>query len=439
MRKVIKASVVITMKDKAEIYSPGYVIVEKERIVEVGKGEPKIANDDELIDLSGKLIMPGLINAHTHTPMVLTRGMCEGVSLFTMDGFLNTLRRYESFADSDMAALTAPLNLAEMIRTGTTSFADQYFYTDRIFEATDRAGLRGLLCYGIVELGSEEARNRETKSCEAFLEMCQNHPFIKGWVGPHAFFVDNSSDLIEIEKKLAKKYNTGFHIHFATSNEENDYCNEHFNGKSAIEMMEKMGILEVPILAAHAITVDEKDMEIMRKYPITPVMAPSSSMKSGFPAAPIKAYRDHGIFPALGTDNLCASNSADLFREMATGIKLMINREHDVNVISAYDMVKMATVDGAKAIGMGSELGVLEKGRLADIISLDLSDPGWVPFCGQDYYTQLVYSISGMSVCDSMVNGNFIMRDKKLLTLDMSKVAEDAEKATAELIRRMEK
>lgn len=435
MRKVIKASVVVTMNKTADIFKPGFVVVDGNRIVEVGKGEPKLGPDDELIDFTGKLLMPGLINAHAHTPMVLTRGMCEGVSLFTMDGFLNTLRRYEKYADSDMAAMTTPCNIAEMIRTGTTCFADQYFYADRIFKATDEAGLRGLICYGIVELGDDETRKRETARCEAFLEMCQRHPLIRGWVGPHAFFVDNSLDLIEIEKRLAKKYDTGFHIHFATSNEENDYCMEHYN-KSAITMMKELGILEIPILAAHAITVSEDDMNTMKGFPFTPVMAPSSSMKSGFPAAPVKAYRDHGITVALGTDNLCVS-SADMFGEMSTGAKLIMNREHDVKAITAFDMVKMATIDGAKAIMMEDELGSLEKGKLADMIALDLSDPGWVPFCGQDYYTQLVYWVSGMSVTDSMVNGRFLMRDRTLLTIDYGKVASDVEKATAELKRRM--
>ncbi len=435
MRKVIKASVVLTMNKSYEIYKPGYVIVKANRIEEVGKGEPKLLPDDELVDFTGKLIMPGLINAHAHTPMILTRGMCEGVSLFTMDGFLNTLRRYESYADSDMAALTAPCNMAEMIMTGTTCFADQYFYADRIFDACDEIGLRGLICYGIVELGDAEARKRETARCEAFLEMCQKHPFIRGWVGPHAFFVDNSLDLIDIEKNLAKKYNTGFHIHFATSNEENDYCMSHY-GKSAITMMKELGILEVPILAAHAITLSEEDMETMKNYHITPVYAPTSSMKSSFPAAPIKAYREHGILPALGTDN-CCSSSADMFGEMATGAKLMIHREHDVKAITAFDMVKMATIDGARAIMMEDELGSLEKGKLADIIALDLSAPGWVPFCGQDYYTQLVYWVSGMSVTDTMVNGRFLMKDRKLCTIDYSKAAENVERATAELKRRM--
>lgn len=432
---IINASRILTMNDKAEVLSPGYIVIEGDSIKEIGEGRIESA---DALDFGAKLLMPGLVNAHTHTPMILTRGMCEGVSLFTMDGFLNTLRRYESYGDADLSDLTIDASLAEMIRTGTTTFADQYFYADRIFNHTDKAGLRGVIAYGIVELGSDEARKRESAFCEAFLEKCQNHPVIKGWVGPHAFFVDNSLDLIKKEIAMAKKYDTGFHIHFATSNEENDWCREHYNS-SAVKMMKELGILEVPILAAHAITVSEDDMEAVKDYPFYPVMCPSSSMRSGFPAAPVKAYRKHGLTVALGTDNVCSSNSYDLFREMATAGKLIIHREGDVKAITPFEIVKMATRDGAKALGLEDKIGSLEKGKKADIIALDLDDIGWTPFAGQDYYTQLVYSINGHTVSDSMVNGNWLMRDKKLLTVDYHMAVEDNEKAVKELIRRMEK
>ena len=421
---IINASRILTMNDKAEVLSPGYIVIEGDSIKEIGEGRIESA---DALDFGAKLLMPGLVNAHTHTPMILTRGMCEGVSLFTMDGFLNTLRRYESYGDADLSDLTIDASLAEMIRTGTTTFADQYFYADRIFNHTDKAGLRGVIAYGIVELGNDEARKRESAFCEAFLEKCQNHPVIKGWVGPHAFFVDNSLDLIKKEIAMAKKYDTGFHIHFATSNEENDWCREHYNS-SAVKMMKELGILEVPILAAHAITVSEDDMEAVKDYPFYPVMCPSSSMR-----------RKHGLTVALGTDNVCSSNSYDLFREMATAGKLIIHREGDVKAITPFEIVKMATRDGAKALGLEDKIGSLEKGKKADIIALDLDDIGWTPFAGQDYYTQLVYSINGHTVSDSMVNGNWLMRDKKLLTVDYHRAVEDNEKAVKELIRRMEK
>ncbi|MDR1174024.1 MAG: amidohydrolase family protein [Treponema sp.] len=436
-RIIITAGIVLTMDTEYSIHKGGYLIIEGGRISALGSGEaPKAQNGDEAVDLSDSLVMPGLINCHAHSPMTITRGMCEGVSLFTMDGFLNTLRRYESFEDASMASASTGVSCAEMIRTGTTCFADQYFYADKIFTEVDKAGLRAVIAYGIVELGDEKRRVQELASAGAFLKLCAEHRRIEGWVGPHAFFVDNSLDLIREEIALAKKYNAGFHIHFATSNEENDYCTEHFHC-TAIEKMEELGILEIPILAAHSITVSESDITRMAKYPFYPVMAPSAAMRSGFPSAPVKAMKNAGVTVVLGTDNVCNCNTYDMFSEMGTAGKLIIHREQDVKAIRARELVSMATREGARALGMEKETGSLEKGKKADLIALDLSDIGWAPFCGQDYYTQLVYSVSGYSVTHSMVDGNWLMKDKKLLSIDYSDYVRRMEKDTAELQRRM--
>jgi 5-methylthioadenosine/S-adenosylhomocysteine deaminase len=425
------------MDDAYNVYKNGYIIVENGRITAVGKGDPPDVRDgDELVNLRNALVMPGLINCHAHSPITITRGMCEGVSLFTMDGFLNTLRRYESFEDAAMASASTGVSCAEMIRTGTTCFADQYFYADKIFTEVDKAGLRAVIAYGIVELGDEKRRMQELANAGAFLRLCAEHDRIKGWVGPHAFFVDNSLDLIREEITLAKKYQAGFHIHFATSNEENDYCTGHF-GCSAVEKMEDLGILEIPILAAHSITVSTADIKRMARHPFYPVLAPSAAMRSGFPAAPVKAMREVGINVALGTDNVCNCNTYDLFAEMGTAGKLIIHREQDVKAIGARDLVSMATRQGAKALGMEAEIGSLERGKKADLIALDLSDIGWAPFCGQDYYTQLVYSVSGYSVSHSMVDGRWLMKDKKLLTVDYQSYVRRMEEDTRELQRRM--
>jgi 5-methylthioadenosine/S-adenosylhomocysteine deaminase len=436
-RIIITAGVVLTMDDAYSVYKNGYIVVENGRIAAAGEGDPPAARDgDELVDLRGALVMPGLINCHAHSPMTITRGMCEGVSLFTMDGFLNTLRRYESFEDAAMASASTGVSCAEMIRTGTTCFADQYFYADKIFSEVDKAGLRAVIAYGIVELGDEKRRVQELANADAFLRLCAEHGRIRGWVGPHAFFVDNSLDLIREEIALAKKYRAGFHIHFATSNEENDYCAEHF-GCSALEKMEGLGILEVPILAAHSITVSSEDIKRMARHPFYPVLAPSAAMRSGFPAAPVKAMREAGITVTLGTDNVCNCNTYDLFAEMGTAGKLIIHREQDVKAIGARDLVSMATRQGASALGMEGEIGSLEGGKKADLIALDLSDIGWAPFCGQDYYTQLVYSVSGYSVSHSMVDGRWLMKDRKLLTVDYETYARRMEEDTRELRRRM--
>ncbi|ADY14241.1 amidohydrolase family protein [Sphaerochaeta globosa] len=437
-RTLIMAKAIVTMDDDYHVYESGHLVVEDERIVLIGSGKAPNQHYDEVMDLPNHLLMPGLINAHTHTPMVLTRGMCEGVSLFTMDGFINTLRRYEMDADADMASASVGVSCAEMIRTGTTCFVDQYFYADRIFEAVDASSLRAVIAYGIVELGEKKARERELALATDFLNQCRTHVRITGWIGPHAFFVDNSEELIQEEMRLALKYKAGFHIHFATSNEENNYCRKTY-GCDAIKKMEAMGIMEIPILAAHSITVSNEDIRIMAEHPFYPVMAPSAAMRSGFAAAPVKEMRLAGVKVLLGTDNVCNSNSYDMFREMATAGKLVIHTARDVNAITPKEVVAMATRDAAQAIGQGDRIGSLESGKLADVIALDLSDIGWVPMGAQDWYTQLVYSVSGHSVTHSMVGGKWLMKDRLLCTVDYRKECERLEESNLKLLKRLAK
>jgi 5-methylthioadenosine/S-adenosylhomocysteine deaminase len=412
------ADQVLTMDAAYRYYEPGYVLIEDGKILAVGDpSELSAADVDETINFGAKLLMPGLVNAHTHSPMVLFRGLAEGISLFTMDGFINCLRRLEAAADAQMVAAAVEVSCAEMIRTGTTCFADQYFYMKEILPVVDKSGMRAALGYGIVELGDETSRQREIAATTAYLESVQNHPRIDGWVGPHAFFVDNSEEVIKLELALAERFNTGLHIHFATSSEEEDYCREHF-GISAVQYMEKLGILEFPLIAAHSITVPEEDFATLAKKSFTAVCCPSSSMRSGFPAAPVKAMRAAGVNTALGTDNVANSNSYDLFGEMGTAAKLMVYREQEPGAIPARDIVEMATMGGARALGMQDKIGSLEAGKEADIIALDLNEIGWAPKEAQDIYTALVYTISGMHVTDVMVAGSWLYRDNELLTVD---------------------
>jgi len=418
-KTILLADHVVTMDDAYTVHSPGFLRLEGNTIVDVGSGSPDPEPGEQVLDFGGKLLMPGLVNAHTHTPMILFRGMAEGVSLFTMDGFLNTLRRFEAQIDETMIGGAVACSCAEMIRTGTTCFADQYFYANTIFDEVSASGLRGVLAYGIVELGDPVRREQELASAEAFLGRCASDVDgrVTGWIGPHAFFVDNSEQLIAREIDLARRYGVGFHIHFATSNEENDYCVPRF-GLSAIQKMEELGIMDVRTLAAHSITVSDEDIRAMARHPFYPVMSPSAAMRSGFPAAPVKAMLEAGVTVALGTDNVCNSNSYDLFTEMGVGAKLIIHREQDAAAIAARDLVTMATRSGARALGLEESIGSLEPGKRADLIALDMDAMGWGPLEGQDLYTQMVYSIHGTDVADTMVDGRWLMRDKKLVTLN---------------------
>jgi 5-methylthioadenosine/S-adenosylhomocysteine deaminase len=434
---LIQAGAVVTLDEGDTIYQPGYLVVEDERLVEIG---PQSAlgtrRFDHTIDLNKRLVMPGLINAHTHSPMVLFRGLAEGHSLFSFEGWYNAIRVVEAVLTPELIPAAVRVSCAEMIRTGTTCFADQYFFMEQIVPAVRQSGMRAALAYGIVEIGDPVAREREIAATTSFLESVQGDPRIKGWVGPHAFFVDNSPEAIQLELALADRFKTGLHIHLATSGEEDRYCQEHY-GHSAVQQMKELGILDRPVLAAHCITVPLEDFSTLAAHPFTAVIAPSSSMRSAVDPAPLKAMREAGINTALGTDNVTGNNSYDLFKEMQIAGKLMSMREHQPNAIPTRYILEMATSGGARALGLADEIGTLEAGKRADLIALDLTEIGWVPTGGQDLYTALVYSVCGLHVTDVMVDGNWLFRNRAWTTLDYAADCAELDAAYAELRRRL--
>ncbi len=437
---LIKAGMLLPLNSQSDqIFEPGYLIVENELIVEMGSLDDFAQQSrvfDYVVDLSDRLVMPGLVNAHTHTPMVLFRGMAEEHSLFTFEGWYAGIRVLEAVMDGDMVPPAVLVSCAEMIRTGTTSFADQYFFMDKVLPAVRQSGLRAALAYGIVELGDAAARERELASAATFIQSVQGEPRLQGWVGPHAFFVDNSVEAIEMELALADRFNTGLHFHLATSGEEERYCQATF-GCSAVEQMDRMGILKRRLLAAHSITIPESDFAALARNPFTAVIAPSACMRSGSEASAAFAMRQAGINLAIGTDNVANNNSYDLFKEMQLTGKLMSMREKRPNVLKAREILEMATLGGARALGLEQQTGSLEPGKKADLIALDLDEPGWGPSGGQDVYTALVYAVNGNFVRDVMVDGAWLMRAGKLLTIDYPAARQALDAANAELRRRV--
>ena len=202
---LIKSAVVLCLDLTDQIYENGYLMVENECITEIGyqKDLNSARKFDQIVDLGYRLVMPGLVNAHTHSPMTLFRGHVEGHTLFTLEGWFNTIRVLELDMAPDMIPPGVAVSCAEMIRTGTTTFVDQYFWMDQIYPVVRQSGLRAALAYGIVELGKEEARQRELAAASKFLEELSGDPLLDGWVGPHAFFVDNSETAMLMEKEKA--------------------------------------------------------------------------------------------------------------------------------------------------------------------------------------------------------------------------------------------
>jgi len=437
MKEMLFADVILTLDKEDHIYSPGYMLVEDDRILEVGpRSHLQGSQGMHSTDLGARLLMPGLVNAHTHTPMVLFRGIAEGHSLFTYEGWYDSIRVVEYVADADMVPAAVQVSCAEMIRTGTTTFADQYFYMDRVLPVVRQSGMRAVLCYGIVDEKDDQVVERELSKAEAFLASAQGEQRIKAWLGPHAFFEDNRVETIRKEIPLAQRYDAGFHIHLLTDGSEDAYCRKNF-GVSAVQKMDDMGLLKFPILAAHCITLQEEDMPSLAGRPFTAVICPSAAMRSGAGAAPLKAMRQAGVNTALGTDNVANSNSYDLFGEMGLAAKLMSLREQQPAALPARHVLEMATMGGARALGLENEIASLEPGKKADMLSLDLESIGWAPRNGQDIYTALVYTLSGMHVCDVMVDGQWLLRDAHWTTLDYPSARRDLEEARAELDRRI--
>jgi 5-methylthioadenosine/S-adenosylhomocysteine deaminase len=435
---LLKSDLVVALDSEDRILKEGYVVIEENQIVEMGlqKDLEERRKFDEVIDLKDRLVMPGLVNAHTHTPMTLFRGHVEGHSLFTMEGWYNTVRILELEMEPEMLPGAVAVSCAEMIRTGTTCFADQYFWMNQIVPEVRRSGLRAALAYGIVELGDAEARQRELGASAAFLEELKADPLLDGWVGPHAFFVDNSETAMRMELELATKHHTGFHTHFGTGDEEEQYCQQKY-GHSAIQQLKQMGILERPTLAAHSITLQPADFSIVAQAPFTVVFAPSSDMRNAAGIPPLIEMLEAGIRVALGTDNVANNNSYDMFKEMTLAGKVMALLQRDPAALPTRSILEMATMGGARALGKENEIGSLEVGKKADLISLDLNEIGWSPMGGQDIYTALVYSVTGQHVRDVMVDGRWLFRYNHWLTVDFHAARRELEQQHTELMRRI--
>jgi 5-methylthioadenosine/S-adenosylhomocysteine deaminase len=426
----LRGALILTLDSQSRILDPGYLVIENGRITEIGAGDGPFG--DENFDMHGHLIMPGLVNAHTHTPMVLFRGLAEGRSLLTLEGWYNAIRVWEEVLEADFVPPAVTVSCAEMIRTGTTCFADHYFYMERIVPAVRKSGLRAALAYGIVELGDEAARRVAIREAETFLDSLRGDDRLIGWIGPHAFFVDNTPTAIQMELALADRYHTGLHIHLATSGEEDQFCLKHY-GRTAVQQMQAMGVLERPLIAAHCLTIPPEDFSTLAIPRFTAVIAASACMRSGATAAPVRAMRDAGINIALGTDNVANNNTYDLFNEMEAVGKLMAYREGRPAAVAAREIVEMSTMGGARALGLADSIGSLEPGKYADLITLDLDEIGWGPRGGQDVFTALVYAVNSLCIKDVMVDGDWLLREGQWTTLDYRAARTELEQAHAAL------
>ncbi len=413
---LITDAVILTVDTLNSVFYGGWVGFEDGRISGVGPSaiQPNPGRFDQVVSLKGHLVMPGLVNAHTHSAMVLFRGRSEGQSLLTMEGWYNSIREPElSLVAEDIGPAVA-LSCAEMLLSGTTAFCDQYFFASEIAKAAGASGIRAVVAYGIVQLGDQARGQEELAKAAAFIEQQRSADGrIIPWFGPHAPYVDNSEDLLRAEAVMAFKYNVGLHLHMAAGPEDNTETMARY-GLTATQALSRDGFFAGRVLAAHCLNLSDADIAIFAAAPAASVAyCATAGLRSGRPGAcPAVALRAAGVTVALGTDNVAANNAYDMVAEMRVAGLVASHREGVAQPISSAELVRMATIEGARALGLEHVIGSLEPGKSADIIAIDMRGSGYSET--PDYETLLVYSGSGRDVNNVWVSGERLVADRQL-------------------------
>jgi len=424
-------AIVLTMDADYSKFENGAVAVKGNNILAVGDAEElqKQYQAEKTIDCGGKVLMPGLVNAHTHVPMNLLRGLADDLRLDVwLLGYMMPVER--EFVDPDFVRLGTSIACAELIRSGVTCFADMYYYEDQVAEATAEAGLRAVVGQTVLKFPSPDAPTFEDalSAAEDLIKKWKGHPLITPSVAPHAHYTA-TDDLLAAAIELAKKYDVPLHTHIAeTAQEVEDTVRDH--GMPVVPYVKKHGLLEAKVIAAHCVHIDEGEMQTLHKYGAGVSHNPTSNLKlaSGIAAAP--TMLETGLNVGIGTDGASSNNDLDMFEEMRLVALLGKGSTGDPTVIPARTALTMATRLGANALHLGDVTGSLEPGKRADLILLDISPLHNSPRfhnAEDSIYTQIVYASKSTDVSDVMVNGKWLMREKELLTINEAELLPKAQ------------
>ncbi len=429
---LIKGGHIITMDSQRHVLDRGSVVIDGGRIVSVGK-EVKV-RADTVIDARGKAVLPGLINAHTHLSMTLLRGVADDMEL---DSWLKTkIWPIEKHLRAEDCYVGALLGCLEMIKSGTTCFADQYLHMEDVARAVEKSGIRGVLSYGIIEQGDPKKRKSEIQAGEKLVK--NYHGKANGRIltmfGPHASYTCSPECLVQV-KELAKKYKVGVHIHIAESKWEVGEIIKKY-GKRPVEHLDAIGFLGPEVLAAHCVQLTGQEIRILHDRGVKPVHNPVSNMKIACGVSPVPEMLAAGIPVALGTDGAASNNALDMFSEMKFAALLNKVDKFNPTIMPAQSVLEMATINGARALGLDGSLGSIEVGKKADLILVDLRKPHLTPI--NNVISHLVYSATGSDVDTVIVDGKVIMQGRRVLKFEEDKVLKEAQKAADDLLARKE-
>ena len=385
------------------------------------------------IDARGGLIMPGLVNAHNHAAMTSYRGMADDLPL--VDWLTHYIFPAESKSDGDQVYWSTLLACSEMIRSGTTTFCDMYLFEDRVAQAAKEAGMRALVGEVLYDFPSPNygPLNKGLEYTEALIIRWQGDPLISAAVEPHALYTC-SPGLLGQCQDLADRYGVPMIIHLAETRSEVEEISQKY-GKRPVNHMENLGLLSPSLIACHCVWLTEAEMDLLARRGVKVVHNPESNMKLASGVAPIPELLAKGVTVGLGTDGCASNNNLDLFQEMDSAAKLHKVHRLDPTVMPSDVVLHMATLGGAKVLGLDREIGSLEVGKKADIIILDLNRPHLQPI--YNIASHLVYSATGADVRDVIINGQLIMQDRQLLTLDETEILKKMQIIKGKILQRV--
>jgi 5-methylthioadenosine/S-adenosylhomocysteine deaminase len=425
---------VLTMDEPFTVHRGSAVAIQGDSIAAVGPDAEGL-EARETVDCGGRVVMPGLVNAHTHVAMSLLRGLADDLRLDVwLMGYMMPVER--EFVDPDFVRLGTKLGCAEMIRSGITCFADMYYFEDAVAEATAEAGMRAFCAQTVLRFPSPDATSFEEglARARAFIERFKGHPLIVPGPAPHAPYT-TTPEILRACAELAAEYDVPLHIHLSeTALEVEDSRREH--GMPVIPWVKRQGLFDAKVLAAHCVHVDDGEMRALKNYGAGVAHNPTSNLKLGAGVAPAARMRELGLHVGIGTDGPASNNDLDMFEETRLAALLAKGIGGDPTALPAREALAMATRLGACALHMGHLTGSLEPGKRADLIVLDLEPTHNMPSFARDasgIYAQIVYAAKSTDVVDVMCNGRWLMRGRELLTLDEPALREAAREQAARI------
>lgn len=423
---VFTNAIVLCMDENFSQYEPGAVAIQEDSILAVGpEAEIKKAYQGiENIDCNGKVLMPGLVNAHTHVPMTLLRGLADDLRLDVwLMGYMMPVER--EFVSPDFVRLGTQLACVELIRSGVTCFADMYYFEEDVARATAEAGLRAVCSQTVMKFPTPDAAFFEESLAAAreYIERWKGHPLIEPSVAPHAPYTC-TEEILRLTAALAAEFDVPLHTHLAETALEVENNRQEYD-MPVIPFVKKQNLFDAKVLAAHCVHIDDGEIMTLLHHKAGVAHNPSSNLKLASGFAPVNKMLEAGLNVGIGTDGPASNNDLDMFEEMRLAAFLAKATTNDPTALPAPNALAMATRLGAHALHLGHLTGSIEAGKRADLILVDLARLHNTPRFRRDpdgLYAQLVYAAKSSDVSDVMVNGKWLMREYQLTTLDASEL-----------------